>query len=292
MVRPPALSAAQPPSRHLACPTNLSNAIVAQHRGVMVDPILYSFRRCPYAMRARLALAISDVRYELREVRLSAKPEAMLSISPKGTVPVLRTTDGAVIEQSLAIMRWALSLRDPDDWRARDDPGLIARNDGDFKHHLDRYKYADRHGSDAAAHRDHGLLFLRELDARLASTGQLAGIRMGIADAAIMPFVRQFAAVDREWFDTLTLPHLQAWLAAHLASDLFRRIMYRVAPWCPGERILIVQRGVPVDPPADDGLWPGSPHSSNPNKASRAAARSGREVPDAEMNERPKLGSG
>lgn len=230
----------------------------------MADPILYSFRRCPYAMRARLALAVSGVRYELREVRLSAKPDAMLAISPKGTVPVLRTADGAVIDQSLAIMRWALSLRDPDDWLARDDPALIANNDGSFKHHLDRYKYPDRHGSDAAEHRDLGLLFLRELDARLAETGQLAGIRMGIADAAIMPFVRQFAAVDREWFDTLTLPHLQAWLAAHLASDLLQRIMLRVTPWCPGERIVIVQCGMPVDPPADDGLRPGSPHIPTP----------------------------
>ncbi|MEN2746757.1 glutathione S-transferase [Sphingomonas sp. T9W2] len=230
----------------------------------MADPILYSFRRCPYAMRTRLALAVSDVRYELREVRLSAKPNAMLAISPKGTVPVLRTADGAVIDQSLAIMRWALSLRDPDGWLARDDPALIARNDGDFKHHLDRYKYPDRHGSNAAKHRDHGLLFLQDLDARLAATGQLVGIRMGITDAAIMPFVRQFAAVDREWFDTQPLPHLQAWLAAHLASDLFRRIMYRVAPWCPGERIVIVEGGMPVNPPADDGLRPGSLHSSNP----------------------------
>ena len=225
----------------------------------MADPILYSFRRCPYAMRARLALAVSDVRYELREVRLSAKPDAMLAISPKGTVPVLRTSDGAVIDQSLAIMRWALSLSDPDDWLPRDDPALIASNDGSFKHHLDRYKYADRHGSNAAEHRDLGLLFLRELDARLAATGQLAGTRLSITDAAILPFVRQFAAVDREWFDTITLPLLQAWLAAHLASDLFRRVMYRVEPWCPGERIVIMQGGTPVDPPANAGLQPGAP---------------------------------
>lgn len=225
----------------------------------MADPILYSFRRCPYAMRARLALAVSDVRYELREVRLSAKPNAMLAISPKGTVPVLRTADGAVIDQSLAIMRWALSLSDPDDWLPRDDPALIASNDGSFKHHLDRYKYPDRHGSNAARHRDLGLLFLRELDARLAATGQLAGTRLGITDAAILPFVRQFAVVDREWFDTLTLPHLQAWLAAHLASDLFRRVMYRVEPWCPDERIVIMQGGTPVDPPANAGLQPGAP---------------------------------
>jgi glutathione S-transferase len=220
----------------------------------MASPILYSFRRCPYAMRARLALAVSGVRHELREVRLSTKPDAMLAISPKGTVPVLRTADGAVIDQSLAIMRWALSLRDPDDWLTRDDPALIASNDGSFKHHLDRYKYPDRHGSTVAEQRNCGLLFLQELDARLASTGQLTGIRMGITDAAIMPFVRQFAAVDREWFDTQPLPHLQAWLAAHLASDLFQRIMYQVAPWCPGERTVLVQGGTPVDPTANAGV--------------------------------------
>ncbi len=227
--------------------------------GEMADPILYSFRRCPYAMRARLALAVSGVRYELREVRLSAKPEAMLAISPKGTVPVLRTTEGAVIDESLAIMRWALSFSDPDDWLAHDDPALIVSNDGSFKHHLDRYKYPDRHGSDAAEHRDLCLLFLQELDARLASTGQLAGIGMGIADAAIMPFVRQFAAVDREWFDTLTLPHLQAWLAAHLASYLFQRIMYQVVPWSPGKKEVIVEGGAPVDPPPEAGLRLDSP---------------------------------
>jgi glutathione S-transferase len=212
----------------------------------MADPVLYSFRRCPYAMRARLALAVSGVRQELREVRLSAKPDAMLAISPKGTVPVLQTADGAVIDQSLAIMRWALSLRDPDDWLARDDPALIATNDGSFKHHLDRYKYPDRHGSNAVEHRDLGLRFLEELDARLGAAGQLGGTRPGLADAAIMPFVRQFAAIDPDWFGTLPLPRLQRWLADHLASDLFQRIMHRAASWFPGAPAVVVQSGHPL----------------------------------------------
>lgn len=142
---------------------------------------------------------------------------------------------------------------------AHDDLALIASNDGSFKHHLDRYKYPNRHGSNAAEHRDLGLLFLRELDLRLAATGQLAGMRMGIADAAIMPFVRQFAAVDRDWFDALTLPHLQTWLAAHLASDVFQRIMYRFTPWCPGKKGVIVEGGAPVEPPPEAGLRPDSP---------------------------------
>ncbi len=199
----------------------------------MVSPILYSFRRCPYAMRARLALAISGTRYELREVRLADKPVAMLSASPKGTVPVLQLASGAVIDESLDIMRRVLEVRDPENWLARDDRALIAINDGAFKQDLDRYKYPDRHDCDPLVHRQRGLDFLREIDARLAATGQLCGPDRGFADAAIMPFIRQFAATDREWFGAQPLPHLKTWLAWHLASDLFQTIMVRVPPWSP-----------------------------------------------------------
>ncbi len=203
----------------------------------MSGHILYSFRRCPYAMRARLALAVSGTRYELREVRLSDKPPALLSISPKATVPVLQATDGTVIDDSLEIMRWALQAHDPEGWLVRDDPELIAVADGMFKHHLDRYKYPDRYGVNPQAHRDGGLRFLRDLDARIAVAGQVRGSDRGIADAAVMPFVRQFAGVDRAWFDALPLPSLKAWLASHLASELFERVMHRAAPWCENEPI-------------------------------------------------------
>ena len=203
-----------------------------------VAPVLYSFRRCPYAMRARLALAVSGARCELREVKLSAKPAAMLAASPKGTVPVLVLPGGAVIDESLDIMRSALASRDPEGWLAREDAGLIAANDGAFKHDLDRYKYPERHGADAMAHRESGLAFLRELDRRLGRAGQLSGEARGLTDAAIMPFVRQFAAVDRDWFAAQPLPRLSAWLARHLASDLFTRIMVRVPPWSPGDPAL------------------------------------------------------
>jgi len=199
------------------------------------DPVLYSFRRCPYAMRARLALAVSGTRCGLREVKLSAKPAAMLAASAKATVPVLVLPDGRVIEESLDIMRWALTQRDPEGWLVRDDPALIAANDGPFKRDLDRYKYPDRHGVDAAVHRDHGLAFLHRLEARLATTAQLCGPERGLADAAIVPFVRQFAAVDRNWFDARPLPRLRAWLAGHLTSSLFDAIMVRVPPWTPGD---------------------------------------------------------
>lgn len=209
----------------------------------MFDPVLYSFRRCPYAMRARLALAISGTRYELREVKLSDKPAAMMAASPKGTVPVLQLAGGSVIDESLSIMRWALGRCDPEAWLARDDPALIAINDRAFKHDLDRYKYPERHDSDPMAHRRAGLGFLRELDARLAVDGQLCGPVRGLADAAIIPFVRQFAAVDRGWFDAQMLPALKTWLAGYLASGLFDRVMLRVVPWSPYEPAVIVGRG-------------------------------------------------
>ena len=199
------------------------------------DPVLYSFRRCPYAMRARLALAVSGLRCELREVKLSAKPQAMLIASSKATVPVLVLPDGEAIDESLAIMRWVLARRDPEGWLARDDEALIAANDGPFKHDLDRYKYPDRHSGDALAHRENGLEFLRELDARLAGSGQLRGTVRGLVDAAIVPFVRQFAAIDRPWFEAQPLPHLESWLAGHLGSALFNAIMTRFEPWVPAD---------------------------------------------------------
>ena len=197
----------------------------------MPYPILYSFRRCPYAIRARLALAISGTVCELREVRLRAKPGPMLEASPKGTVPVLVMSDGTVIDESLSIMRWALGRCDAEGWLARDDEALIATNDGAFKHDLNRYKYPERHAAEPLVHRENGLTFLRELQARLSVGDQLGGAERGFADAAIMPFVRQFAAVDQAWFADQSLLHLRRWLEWHLQSDLFNQVMMRVEPW-------------------------------------------------------------
>jgi glutathione S-transferase len=201
---------------------------------VATEPVLYSFRRCPYAMRARLALAVSEVCYELREVSLAQKPAAMLAASPKGTVPVLVLGDGSVIDESLPIMRWALARNDPEGWLQRDDRDLVAACDGQFKANLDRYKYPDRFESDALHHRDCGLQFLMMLDGRLADAGHLCGSKPGLADAAIMPFVRQFAAVDPIWFEVQPVPHVKAWLAGQIGSALFQAIMLRVSPWSPG----------------------------------------------------------
>lgn len=198
-------------------------------------PILYSFRRCPYAMRARLALLSSGTVCDLREVKLRAKPDEMIAVSPKGTVPVLVLAEGRVIDESLDIMRWALGRDDPEGWLAGDDAGLIAANDGPFKHHLDRYKYPNRHGSDPAEHRAAGLADLQHLDARLAAHAYLCGGTMTLTDAAILPFVRQFAETDRIWFDAQPVPHVHAWLARFLTSARFAAAMIRPDPWAPGD---------------------------------------------------------
>ncbi|MDR6851322.1 glutathione S-transferase [Sphingomonas sp. BE123] len=197
----------------------------------LTDPILYSFRRCPYAIRARLALAVSETAVEHREVRLRDKPAEMIAASPKGTVPVLVLPDGRVIDESLDIMRWALARNDPEHWLAGDAPALIAANDGAFKHHLDRYKYPERYPADGVDHRAAALAILQGLGTRLGAQAWLGGARFGLADAAILPFVRQFAAVDPDWFAAQDLARVQPWLAAFLASPLFAAVMVTRTPW-------------------------------------------------------------
>lgn len=192
-------------------------------------PKLFSFRRCPYAMRARLALLVSEQKFDLHEVSLRVKPAAMLDASPKGTVPVLVLPDGTVIDESLDIMLWALGRNDPEHWLAGLNPALIAQNDGQFKHHLDRYKYAPRYACDPQPHGAAALAILREWDARIGETGQLCGPAHSMTDMAIMPFVRQFAATDRDWFAAQAVPHIHRWLAEHEASALFARVMEKPA---------------------------------------------------------------
>jgi len=208
----------------------------------MSRPVLYSFRRCPYAMRARLAIASAGLACRLREVVLRDKPEAMLEASPKGTVPVLILPDGTVIDESLDVMLHALRANDPEGW-LRPDKGtladmlaLIADNDTGFKHHLDRYKYAARYeAADFEMHRAEGGAFLQALNERLSFQDQLFGKWISLADMAIMPFVRQFANADRDWFDTQPWPHLQRWLSAHLKSQRFNAIMPKFPQWKPGD---------------------------------------------------------
>ena len=195
-------------------------------------PVLYSFRRCPYAMRARMALHVAGIETEHREVVLRDKPPEMLQASPKGTVPVLVLPDGKVLEESIEIMRWALAQNDPENWLTGDDPDLLSMLDGPFKHHLDRYKYDSRYeGEDSLDHRAAGLAILRKLDERLAGSAYLCGNTRTIADIASFPFVRQFANHDRDWFDALDLPSLHRWLAGLLESDLFAAIMVKHDQW-------------------------------------------------------------
>lgn len=192
-------------------------------------PLLYSFRRCPYAIRARLAIAISGVEVEISEVDLKAKPERMLQLSPKATVPVLVLPDGRVIDESLDIMLWALRQHDPlgmlvgfsDDSKA-----LIQRNDGEFKSALDRYKYPDRYPEfSMVEYRAQSEILIKDLNARLDESQHLCGEDAGIVDMALMPFIRQFAQVDRVWFDAGPYIQLQKWLREWEASDVFARVM-------------------------------------------------------------------
>ncbi|RYF34798.1 MAG: glutathione S-transferase [Comamonadaceae bacterium] len=196
-------------------------------------PVLYSFRRCPYAMRARLALAASGEHCELREVRLRDKPAEMLAASPKGTVPVLVMADGTVIDQSLDIMLWALRRHDPLRWLAPSNESLeaslalIAECESQFKPQLDRYKYPNRFApiDHAPGARERCVVFVDSLEHRLAQNGHLAGTHASIADAAVMPFIRQFAMVEPAWFSACPWPRLQAWLSSWTASSLFAQIM-------------------------------------------------------------------
>lgn len=204
-------------------------------------PVLYSFRRCPYAIRARLALCQAGVPVELREVMLSNKPAEMLAVSPLGTVPVLQLASGEVIVHSRDIMRWALAQCDTDGWLARGDTpylrALIDTSDGPFKHALDRYKYAERHPERSApAWREDAVgCLIRHLENRLAQTPHLGCERPGLADAAIFPFVRQFAAVDPAWWAASPWEATRRWHDTWAVSALMQTCMHKLAPWQPGE---------------------------------------------------------
>ncbi len=204
-------------------------------------PVLYSFRRCPYAIRARLALCYSGHACELREIKLRDKPQAMLDASPKATVPVLVLRDGTVIDQSLDVMLHALRTRDDDGWlrpsegSEQDLFALITRNDQFFKPALDRSKYPDRYpGDEVAAAAADAAQWLTELDRRVAQTGYLFGCRPSLADMALRPFVRQYAHIDRERWTAQPWPHLQAWLQRWMDSSLYAKVMEPQPVWVPG----------------------------------------------------------
>ena len=197
-------------------------------------PILYSYRRCPYAMRARIALTMAEIKIEIREISLREKPAHMLQVSPKGTVPVLILQDGTVLEQSLAIMQWALQQNDPQGLLKSDfkmTHALIAENDSHFKQALDGYKYPERNLQKAQIeHRKNGEVFLQKLESQLLTSPYLLGQNPSLADIAIFPFVRQFVAVDNAWFDGGDMqrpPYLKLhdWLNEWVNSALFKSVM-------------------------------------------------------------------
>ena len=201
--------------------------------------ILYSFRRCPYAMRARMALQYSGVRVFLREIELKNKPQQMLQCSAKGTVPVLVLTDGTIIDESRDIMYWALEQNDPDKWlpepaietRNQIDQ-LLDENDFNFKNWLDRYKYADRYPQQSAAYYRHqGEQFLASLEYRLSNHRFLMNDTFSVADIGIFPFIRQFAFVDKDWFYQSDYPYLQTWLDYFLQSEIFNSVMKKYPAW-------------------------------------------------------------
>ena len=207
-------------------------------------PILYSFRRCPYAMRARMAIHISGQRCELREVLLRDKPPSMLEYSAKGTVPVLILQDGKVIDESLDVIDWALNLNDPDDWQRSKDTKktkeLIKINDGEFKYHLDRYKYSKRYDNeDPEFHRKKCLKFIESINNELNNSKYIFDDNISYADIVVLPFIRQFRIADIEWFDSLPYDNLKKWLSRFLDSSLLNSSMKKYDLWKEGDKSIV-----------------------------------------------------
>lgn len=215
-------------------------------------PILYSFRRCPYAMRARLAIRSAGITVVVREVVLRDKPKALLQASSKATVPVLVLDTGVVIEESTEIMQWALRQNDPEhllerfsedsqkstreNKKLQGTPGevqaLIAENDGSFKQALDRYKYADRHPEATQTdYRQMAEIFVAKLESRLLLKSHLMGNRQTFVDLAILPFIRQFAGVEPSWFASAPYPRVRAWLNYFMTSEQFETVMQKYPKW-------------------------------------------------------------
>lgn len=203
-------------------------------------PILYSFVRCPYAIRARLAIAYAGINYEHREVRLREKPDALLEASPKGTVPVLVLPDGRVLEESLDIMYWAVKQNDPNSWlptsleQEVQVKALLDENDGPFKHNLDRYKYPDRYPEEAQSaeyFRDRCVETLNKLEVLLKKNTCLIGDTPTFVDFALFPFIRQFARHDLDWFNQSLITRVKEWFHCFSESKLFLSVMKKYKPW-------------------------------------------------------------
>ncbi len=213
----------------------------------MDTPVLYSFRRCPYCMRAHMALKKTGIKIELREVKLSAMPEEALAISPQETVPVLALTDGTVIDESWDIVKWALMQNDVDNWLGKnnefllDAEILIETNDYSFKTDLDHYKYADRYPEHSEDHyRQKCEEFIAELEDMLTEHHYLLSDQLSLADIGVFPFIRQFSLVDKQWFDQAPYPRVQQWLNKMIISDLFQSIFQKHKLWKAGDTAIYI----------------------------------------------------
>lgn len=200
----------------------------------MATPLLFTYRRCPYAMRARMALLVAGIAFDGFEIVLRDKPAALLALSTKATVPALQLPGGRVLTESWDIVQWALASQDPHGWWSRaqsvQNLALLACNDGLFKYHLDRYKYPERYSEpDQNGHREQAwAALLLPLEHRLQHKPYLGGVSPCATDIALIPFVRQFAAVAPAWFLEQPLPALQAWLKHGLTSPLFQACMVKL----------------------------------------------------------------
>ena len=204
----------------------------------MSGTVCYTFRRCPYAIRARMALDYAGIEPEYREIEFRNKPPVMLEASPKGTVPVLIEADGTVIDESWDIMLWALRQNDPQAWLGENETyveqatSLVNFNDGEFKYSLDRYKYADRYPRKSATYYRAGAeTFLERLEQHLEQHDWITQKTMTVADIAVFPFIRQFSMVDPEWFEKSPYPGVRRWLAGLVGSHRFERIMQKRPTW-------------------------------------------------------------
>ncbi len=199
-------------------------------------PILYSFRRCPYAIRARMAIRSSGIAVEIREIALRNKPEQLKRLSVDGTIPVLQMTNGEVLQESLDIMKWALRENDPinlmrDEFKSHTDK-LIVINDHEFKSHLDKYKYSVRYPEHSqSTYRDRCCFFLETLERLLNKNQYLMSERLTLADLAIFPFIRQFASVDKKWFDSAGYNQVLRWYTVLMESSLFSESMDKLPLW-------------------------------------------------------------
>jgi len=213
----------------------------------MSTPILYSFRRCPYCMRAHMTLLNSGIKTELREVDIDNMPEQVISISPKATVPILVFPDGTFIDESWDIVKWALTQNDPDNWLGQgkvyllDAEMLIETNDFSFKEDLDHYKYADRYPEQSAEfYRAACEEFIEELEEKLNDHDYLLGDAVSLADIGVFPFIRQFSLVDKDWFDQAPYPNVQRWLQNIIDSALFKNVFRKHALWKTGDKTIFI----------------------------------------------------